>query len=252
MSAPPRCIESTSVSAAWREAAIAVANAPAREAFHLYVRMLEPLPELVPVRALADELLESLGYRAIETVRNTIFPAEWAEDVSDPAELARDYLEHYNDIRALDNANRRGTYFGRIVAQPRGEGSGGNQLVGTIEKLRNASGGGQHYKCRYEINIYNEQKDANVTRGFPCMTHLAFQADGDELHCLATYRNHDLVEKAYGNWLALAELQQYVARASGFVPGELSVLAGHAFIELSGQQLMVLRQTLESMSDQVA
>ena len=252
MTEPPRCIESTSVSAAWVEAAAAIAGAPAREAFHFHVRMLEPLPELAPVRALADALLETLGYRAIETVRNTIFPAEWAEDVPDPDELSRDYLEHYADIRALDEANRRGTYFGRIVAQPRNDGSVGNQLVGTIDKLRSASGGSQHYKCRYEINIYNEHKDANVTRGFPCMTHLAYQADGEELHCLATYRNHDLVEKSYGNWLALAELQQYVAGASGFVPGELSVLAGHAYIDLSGRRLDVLRQTLARMREQVA
>jgi thymidylate synthase len=214
--------------------------------------MLEPLPEIPAVRVLADQLMKTVDYRPIETVRNTIFPAEWAEDIPEPEELARDYLEHYEDIRALDRANRHGTYFGRIVAQPRADGSSGNQLVRTIEKLRDASSGGQRYKTRYEINVYSEEKDANVTRGFPCMTHLAFQVDGDELHCLATYRNHDLIQKAYGNWLALAELQQYVAGASGFVPGELSVLAGHAFIDFSGARLAALEQALEQMREHVS
>ena len=38
--------------------------------------------------------------------------------------------------------------------------------------------------------------------------------------------------KGYGNYLGLAQLQAYLAAATGFVSGELMVTSGHAIMEL--------------------
>ena len=70
------------------------------------------------------------------------------------------------------------------------------------------------------------------------MAHLSFQlgvgaGGADRLDCLALYRYQDLMLKGYGNYLGLAELQRYVAAATGFVPGELTVIAGHAHLSLN-------------------
>jgi thymidylate synthase len=136
-----------------------------------------------------------------------------------------------------------------MIARPRADDTTGNQLLRTIEKLRAASSGGQRWTSRYEINIYSEYKDAGITRSFPCMSHFAFHVDGDELHCLATYGNHDLIDRSYGNWLGLARLREYVATTTGFAPGELAVLAGHAFIDLSGAKLTRLREMVGAVRE---
>lgn len=237
-----RYVDTGSLSAAWLQAVEAILGQPDQAAFHFFVRAREPLPEIEEVRTEADALMDAIGKQSIETVRNTIFPHEWAQDLPEPDELCADYLEHHDDLKAL--GSRRGTYFGRMIAYPRADGSTANQLLNTIEKLRSASSGIQRWTSRYEINIYSERKDAGITRSFPCMSHLAFHVDEHKLHCLATYRNHDLIDRSYGNWLGLAQLQQYVASASGFGSGELAIFAGHAFVALAGSDLRRLREAL--------
>jgi thymidylate synthase len=234
-----RTVEVESVSEGWLHGTATVLAAPGRQANHLFIRMREPLPEVEPIRTAFDALLIELDHQPIDEVRNTIFPVDTAEDTGGPAELAADYVEHYDFIRLL--GSEHGTYFGRVVAHPRSGGEAGPQLVHTIEKLKKAKKG-KRWKAIYEVNIYSEEHDRNIKRGFPCMSHLAFQLDGERVDCLATYRSHDMIKKAYGNYLGLAELQRYVADQSGFEPGELSVLAGHAAIEgLNRAQLDELR-----------
>ncbi len=153
---------------------------------HLLIRATEPLPEIAEIRAAADSLLADLKLQSVDTVRNTIFPYETALDVPDPEQLTEEYLEMYPALKSLGSP--RGTYFGRMIAYPRADGSFGNQLVATVEKLTAASTG-QRWKSIYEINIYNEQKDTRQTRSFPCMSHLAFHVDGDRVATTSAWRS---------------------------------------------------------------
>lgn len=234
-----RCIERTSISEAWAAALDAVLDDDDQHVDHLLIRASEPLPEVAEIRAAADSLLADLTLQSVDTVRNTIFPYETALDVPDPAGLTEEYLEMYPALKSLGSP--RGTYFGRLIAYPRADGSFGNQLVATVEKLK-AARNGTRWSSIYEINIYNEQRDTRLTRSFPCMSHLAFHVDDDRVDCLATYRSHDLIDKAYGNYLGLAQLQQYVAGQAGFVPGELAVLAGRGFVDIARHHNARLRE----------
>jgi thymidylate synthase len=83
------------------------------------------------------------------------------------------------------------------------------------------------------------------------MAHLAFQLgrhDGhtDQLDCLSLYRYQDLMLKGYGNLLGIAELQRYVAEATGFASGELTVVAGHAHVTLNAAARARLRALLNA------
>ena len=234
-----RCLEATSVSEAWVAAVAAVLDDDDQHVNHLLIRATEPLPELDQIRSACDELLADLKLQGVDTVRNTIFPYETALDVPDPDDLTAEYVEMYPALKRL--GSERGTYFGRIVAYPRADGSTGNQLVETVKKL-GAAHAGKRWTSTYEVNIYSEQKDTNITRSFPCMSHLAFHLDGDRLDCLATYRSHDVIDKAYGNYLGLAQLQEYLALRSGFTPGELAILAGRAFITTAKRTYPRLRE----------
>lgn len=248
MSAIPRTVEATTVSDAWVGACRVLLAVPSAETTHLVLRMEEPLPERDEVRHAANEFLAAVpDCQPIDEVRNTIFPAELADEFPKPEDLMREYLELYPFIRRLSWDNRRGTYFGRICAYPRPNGKDGRQLENTVRKLRE-SRDGTKWKAIYELDIYSEWKDSKVKRGFPCMSHLAFHLNGDRLDCLATYRNHDLITKGYGNYLGIAELQRYLARASGFHPGELMVIAGHADLSLSAAKKSELAELIDRFS----
>lgn len=234
-----RCVEAQSISEAWAAGVEAVLDDGDQHVNHLLIRATEPLPQVPEIRAACDALLADLKLQSIDTVRNTIFPYETAIDVPDPEELSAEYLEMYSALRRL--GSERGTYFGRVVAYPRVDGTAGNQLVETVTKLR-AARSGKRWTSTYEINVYNEQKDSNVTRSFPCLSHLALHLDGERLDCLATYRSHDLIDKAYGNYLGLAQLQEYLAAQAGFVPGELAILAGRAFVTTAKRVFPRLRE----------
>jgi thymidylate synthase len=236
-------VEARSLSEAWAAGLEAVLDDVDQHVNHLLIRATQPLPEVPEIRAACDALLAHLKLQSVDTVRNTIFPYETAIDVPDPEELSAEYLEMYAALKRL--GSERGTYFGRVVAYPRADGTTGNQLVETVTKLK-AAHSGKRWTSTYELNIYNEQKDTNVTRSFPCMSHLAFHLDGERLDCLATYRSHDLIDKAYGNYLGLAQLQEYVAMQAGFVPGELAILAGRAFITTPKRTFPRLREIVAS------
>jgi hypothetical protein len=234
-----RDIEAESVSHAWLRVCRLMLGVREHKATHVVVRMPCPLPEDDAIRAAADEFMDAAGHDPIVEVRNTIFPSAMADDLPEPAELVAEYMEDYDLRRTL--AGGQGTYFGRICAYPHPVGPPTPQLKNVAARLCKAARPGEkRWRATYHINIYAEHLDQGKTRGyFPCMAHLAFQLasePGDtkpgRLDCVALYRNQNMTLKAYGNYLGLAELQRYLASAAGFRAGELTVIAGHAELDL--------------------
>jgi thymidylate synthase len=242
-----RSIDARNVAEGWIRACRALLGCRGAVANHLVVRMTEPLPEDPAIREAANEFARASDVQDIAEVRNTIFPAELAADFSDPKELETEYLEEYELLRTW---SKQGTYFGRILQYPHPKGPPTPQLQNLIAKLR-ASRTGTRWRATYQLNIYAEHKDADKKRGnFPCMAHVGFQLGGDpsnpeRLDCVSLYRNQDMLLKGYGNYLGLAQLQNYVAQTTGFEPGELTVIAGHATLELSGARRAKLKRLVE-------
>ena len=234
---PGHFVEASGLSDAWLAAATVVAAQPERHMPHLVVRIESPLSEDAGIRYRVDGLLASFRLQGVDSVANTIFPAVWAKDTPDPIDLAADYRDHYPALKKLAGSTR-GTYFGRMVAYPRAEGRAADQFNCTIKKLRQSNKPGkQRWTSTYEMSIYNEKMDGHAgLRGFPCMSHFAFHLHGTTLHACAQYRNQDIVERAYGNYVGLAKLQNFVAKAADLVPGALTVFAGHAYIPSGKRQ----------------
>lgn len=250
-----RSIIAADLSLGWLGGVRALRHMPKRKAVHLLVRIIDPTTERDDVRAEAQGLIDAYNqthkkpFNHIETTRNTIFPTAWARRFPEPAELADHYLAHYTKDSLRGNPhNARGTYFGRIVAYPRGTGMPhGNQLTETVRKLRNElSSQGPKSSC-YEINIYSEANDRN-RMSFPCLAHLSVHLHDRELHMQAIYRNETFVSRAYGNFLGVAELQAYLARAVEVDVGELLMTIGHAHLDSDGINQSVA-QMLERLRD---
>jgi thymidylate synthase len=226
------------VSQGWLDAVRMVESTASYKAVHLLVRILDPVTEDAAIRAAAQQLIDDYNDSHtsekpdIETTRNTIFPASWARRHPEPADLGRYYRDRYTKEGLLGfRDNGRGTYFGRIVAYPRGEKEDpGDQLTDTVRKLRAELAGGQAKSSRYEINVYSERRDRSPM-SFPCLAHLSVHLHEGRLHMQAIYRNEFLVGRAYGNYLGLGQLQGYMAEAAGTDVGELLMTIGHVELD---------------------
>lgn len=234
----PHYAVAPSVSEGWLDAVRMLNAVPSYKAIHVVLRILDPLAEEPAIRAAAQQLIDDHNAKGgtekpdIDTTRNTIFPASYARRTNGPAELAAYYRERYtkDGLRGFPD-NRRGTYFGRVVAYPRGEnGESADQLTDTIRKLKAELSNRAPKSSRYEINIFNERKDTNPT-SFPCLAHLSVHLHDRRLHMQAIYRNEFLVGRAYGNYLGLGELQAYMAAQAGIGVGELLMTLGHVELD---------------------
>lgn len=254
-------VDKANTSLAWQDACrkLDAPGNPKRDALHTTVHIHNAAVEDPHVRADFDQMRRERGYPLIETVANTIFPAELAAVSSTPEELVRRYRVMYPRLCRIDRGNATGTYFGRIVAYP-GENGPVDQLTALIDRIRRQAAGRGPMTAAYEMGVAHPSdglasdlaegdhaadtdtgtwsapvhaagKD-NGLRGFPCLSLCSFQLDRNRvLHAVAHYRSHYMVARAYGNYLGLGRLLAYLAKHAEVSPGALTVIAGHAQIE---------------------
>lgn len=230
------------ISEGWLDAVRMLDTIPSYKAIHVVIRVLDPVAEDASIRAAAQALIDEHNATHedrpnqqkphIDTTRNTIFPARWAQRTHGPAALVAYYRERYTRDGLLGfGDNSRGTYFGRIVAYPRGDGQDpADQLGDTIRKLTDECAKHNPKSSRYEINVYNESKDRSPT-SFPCLAHLSVHLHQGRLHMQAIYRNEFLIGRAYGNYLGLGQLQAYIAEHAEVDVGELLMTLGHVQLD---------------------
>lgn len=111
-------VEGQGIAVAWIRAVQKLDQLPDRRAFHTVVRIADPLRDDPDTHTGLDRALERLGLQPVETVANTIFPADLAARSRDHAHLANRYRAMYDTVRKLSPKNKWGTYFGRLIAYP--------------------------------------------------------------------------------------------------------------------------------------
>jgi hypothetical protein len=271
-------IVAANVSEAWLDMLRALQAADGHKAFHTVVRITDAASEEPEVREAADRLLADLDLYSIDTVANTIFPAQIAATSADHDEFVARYRRMYPALKARLRDNGHGTYFGRLVAYPAGE-TPLDQIAVLVNRLARERASGQPKSARYEVAVAHPsdlvddadllpeitmgtESDSdtagdndplpsfaapiyipgmdNSPMGFPCLSHVSFQLGrDDQLHGLAQYRSQYLVQRGYGNYLGLGRLLTYIAGQAGIAPGVLTVVAGYAQVETA--QLRVRR-----------
>jgi hypothetical protein len=270
-------------------AALRMAADANHKLLHLHVTITDPASEDHETRFLADQMLIGERLPPVQTVVNTLFPAALARSCRGSAELVARYRRIYKRIKNESGANRKGTYFGRLICYP-GRDREVDQLTRLINYLHcdyqkshrpraiyematstsesdhdpqssdmvardhfipakaTAHGNGHQSDIDHifdigadvdgqEMQVYAPTPDTIRMGGFPCLSHLSFQRDGQHLHLMAHYRHQLLVQRAYGNYLALGLLQGYIAAAADLHVGHLSVNAGLATLEISPSKL---------------
>lgn len=178
-----------------------------------------------------DAFSRQVGMLGPRHVAYTIFPHGFYAKGKTAAHL----FDHYNRENGLyERLHRRkrgwGTYFRRMTHYD-GRGAPVNQLRNVIDALNT-----RDRVSKAALTIVIQRPGGETTRplGGPCLNYLAVQAERNAettLGLLAVYRNHDFLEKAYGNYWGLCNLLRFLATETGANVGPLTCISSHAYVD---------------------
>jgi hypothetical protein len=235
-------LTATSISDAWKRVACACLESRGGEVQSLTTEIpLGQGNENLEFRAEFNELLIQSNKQRVETVARTIFPRGLWNSKAPRSELYGRYEAILPKLRKC-KLNSRGIYFERLIRYPVEKNSSKtvNQLEFIISTYVEAH---NHRRSALQASLYNPFIDAsNAPRlGFPCLQQLAFIPDADHgLTVLAFYPIHYIFERAYGNYLGLSHLAEFMAKEMNLVPRRLMCVAGVAKLEKSAKTLKPL------------
>jgi len=242
----PQIIEEPNLSHAWGRVLLHVLDNSKHNLAPLMVSVTgftDGLPtEDEDVRHALDSLLATEEKKYSSRVSAlTIFPYDaWVRRGRQPVREFSDwYLKNYFPrLQALDSHNRRGTYFERMV-RFQGSKKEKNGEPGFLEKnqldhlvtiwRRDRVHGGSSRHSALQASILDPAKDHTGGKmlGFPCLQQVSFSYDdADQLAVNAYYPTQYIMDRAYGNYLGLCHLGQFMARDMGLKMIRLNCFIG--------------------------
>ena len=204
--------------------------------FNLVIAIQKPCVEIPEATRAIDELAKALGLKSTMENANAIWPSFFARPNRKSAEVFAD-MERYA-IPAIKSAcrNRHDSYVERLVAWRSVESAAPvPQLQNVLARIKSEQRNSAPKSSSYEVSVYSPGLDSGYM-SFPCLSHLSFKYDHRRglLHLTALYRNHTYLSHAYGNFIGLGRLIQFVCRETETSPGELVSISTHADAEIGG------------------
>lgn len=171
---------------------------------------------------------------SLKEVVNTIFPYKQFVRNLPRATIYKLYKRAH---KSTARSRRWGTYFLRMIEFGASQ---TNQLDKIIVSLAGARGkmSGTNF-----IHITSVDISSNVAlRGAPCMQYVQFILhQTGEIDLVAVYRNHDYFSRAFGNFIGLSYLLQFVCRESGKNIGKIVCHSIHAYNSSNSRNLQLLK-----------
>jgi len=233
-------IEGDNVTTAWAEA-VRLIHAHGGELNNLTVSIAAPTQIEENIHGAYKQLLVTNNLKTLKQVVYTVFPYPIYEEVNhDAGELFRKYNQPngiYDRLkRKYPHQFRWGTYFRRMTHYPIASNDGGHQAINQLsEIIAMMSTRRRVFRAAYTINIQVPGKDCRLPRGAPCLNYIALQLNNSKvLDFLAVYRNHDFIQRAYGNYLSLGYLMKFLCDQTGYTLGTLHCVSSHATIRNVG------------------
>ena len=198
-------------------------------------------------RDMLDAKLDELGLQSCRTVANTIFPVALWDPTRPADELYGAYFGMLPRLRRHAK-NRRGLYFERLVDFGSGgaAGTGRNQLQHIIDTWRR----GNHRRSALQAAVFDPMRDHvhSPRLGFPCLHQVAFLADGEEMVVVGYYGLQWILERAYGNYLGLIRIGEFMAHEMGLRLTRMVCVAGSSSLGVARKRdLIDLRDRAESL-----
>jgi hypothetical protein len=235
--AQPVIINDSNLSRAWARLLLGVLDAAGTEVSPLVLSVTGfgekggILPEDLAVRQALDQLLKRKGRLKVEDVAFTIFPQRvWDMSRGDRARFFTLYRATFPRWQAMNKkANGRGLYFERMVMYGRGP-CDGNQLEWILSQYGSRSG---VRRSMLQATTFDPGRDhvASAQLGFPCLQQVSFEPTASGLVVNAFYATQQIFDKAYGNYLGLAQLGAFMANEMDMPLARLNVMVGVAKLE---------------------
>lgn len=188
------------------------------------------IPEDTVVRSALDALLTEKGKTNVEDVAFTIFPEHlWIMAQGDRAKLFQFYRWSFPFYRARRQANSRGLYFERLTMYGSGP-CDGNQLEWILSQWNKRDG---VRDTMLQATIFDPARDhtASAQLKFPCLQHVSFVPTTSGLVVNSFYATQQIFDKAYGNYLGLAQLGAFMAHEMKMPLARLNVNVGVAKLQ---------------------
>ena len=250
-------IQSSSISLAWAAALRDVYRRPRKRSDPLMLSIAGFEGELPDeddaIRADVDRELARLGKMSVQISALTIFPyARWSRRGRPPCdEFSAECIDRLLPrMKRLDQRNRLGTYFERMMAFTGTARNGSpqtvNQLQFVIDLMRVP--GRRPRQSALQIACFDPAKDHSrqTRRGFPCLQQVSVTYEPDGRFALnAYYPTQFLFDRGYGNYLGLCHLGCFIAHQSGTPMARLNCFVARPELgDVSKRDLAPLIQSL--------
>jgi hypothetical protein len=253
MTSQPFTVEETNLSQAWAKVMLRLLDKGVTEIQPLVVTI--QLPQGKPVespeiRRVADETLERFEKPLCDTTANTIFPHSYWTPGADRQQLFDRYSRVLPRLRKhtlnQHRPNQYGLYFERLMAHGTGQ---VNQLKHIIETWQ----GGNHRRSALQAVIFDPVQDHTHQRmrGFPCLQQVTFAPAPEGLTVMGFYGVQYIFDRAYGNYLGLCRLGQFMAYEMGLPLVRMLCVTGIAELGTTTKaHLKDMAQTLQTILPQ--
>jgi len=233
-------IEAPNTSLAWIMAIDHILSR-GNECSNLLVSIDNPVQTDPSIHAGYEQLAANHGLRSVKQVAYTIFPRSlYLKMDKDPDRLFNAYNRKGGVFERLKQRHKNrfgwGSYFHRMTRYPSFDSRGNrqvvNQLGSIVSMLNNRT---NVLRAAYTMLIQIPSQDRNRVRGGPCLNYVALQLEPTRtLNLLAVYRNHDFIERAYGNYLGLGHLMEFLCDQTDYALGKMNCLSSHATVRNIG------------------
>ena len=219
-----------------------------RRAYNVILEIAQPiaLPESDhAVVTVLDGFLKARRGLPVNSVVNTIFPASLYQRHGAKG-LAERYMSRVYPVIKRHPDCHWGTYAQRLFQRIDNKGNDVKPLETLVEKLKRNLAQTSTQRAVYELNtvepfldipIYDPAADRNWPIGGPCLSHLSVKLTADHrLMLTGFYRSHYYIQRALGNLLGLAHLQNFIAKETGLQLGALVCHSSMAVLETDSKK----------------
>jgi thymidylate synthase len=221
-------IKGTTISSVWAKMFNIVMTNPGKELSPVLIVLHDVNPgdseKEDNVSEKLNEIYIKRGLNKINTVANTIFPLSLYRLARFNREnFFSNYLALVPRMKALDNRNKNGLYFERLVDF---DGSGNiNQLEFIIKEFTGRTG---VRRSLLQASIFDPRRDhtRQAQVSFPCLQHVSFTYQGSKFYVNGFYATQQLFDKAYGNLLGLVRLGNFMSREMNLSLGGVNCYVG--------------------------
>lgn len=252
----PLLIEDINLSYAWARIFLHIIDNPGKEisplviSLHGFINCIPQEDDII--REALDNSLRAEKEQTVHTVANTIFPqAYWRE--FDRKKLFDTYIKNLSRIKRLEpHKNRRGLYFERLIAFDSNHQNCDSKKINQLEYIIS------EYKSRSSVrrsmlqaSIFDPARDHihQAQMGFPCLQHISFVPNNKDktLTLNAFYATQQIFGKAYGNYLGLCRLGNFMAHEMGLQFERMNCFVGVEKLreQIPKKSLTELRQVIQ-------